>query len=281
MSIKTQNKIFIVNVIYILICFSNAFVFSQEKIKVHASGTSITRDLTPKEALNEAILDAQKKAYNKVGIKENISVSSILLTESNGEEVNKYFNEISSIESNANIVIDSIYLEKRSFDEYGNLIISVDIDATVFKYNKEKDHSFFFTIKGLKDTYYENETISFSFTPSQNGYLKIFVLNEKETILLYPYQNSKLEYLSDKPDSLFRRNKKIDFPIHPAYKPGYSIEIETDRNYEINKLVFVYLKKDIPLHDSITNSMNLFRWIYSIPLDQRNIQFCTLVLKKR
>ena len=278
MVIKNQNKVFIVVVIFILTCFSNAF--AQDRIKVHVSGTSITRDLTPKEALEEAILDAQKNAYIKAGVKENISVSTILLTESNGETVNKYFNEISSIESNANIVIDSVYSEKRSFDDYGNMVISVDIDATIYKYNKVKDPSFFYKIEGLKDTYNENETISFSFTPSQNGYLKIYAINDSSSILLYPFKNPDIFYLSDKPDSLFHKGISVEFPIHSAYKPGYSIEINGNKKKEINTLIFVYSKKDYPWINNITSLRNILNWIYNIPISERCMSIKSALLIK-
>jgi hypothetical protein len=278
MVIKNQyNWHFTILVLFFFACICS--VSAQKEIRVHVSGNSISRDLTPKEALKEAILDAQKNAYKKAGIKEHVSVSSILFTESNGEQVKNYFNEISSIESNANIIVDSVYKEKRSFDDYGNMIMSVEIDATIFKYEKQKDPSFFFKIDDLKDTYYENESISFLFTPSQDGYLKIFAINDSSTILLYPYKNPIAEYLSDKSDSLFKKGVSIKFPIHSAYKPGYSIEINASKETEINTLIFVYLKNDIPWIEREVNFYNILYWMYNITINQRYIQYKSITIK--
>jgi len=272
-----KYQCFFVLVFFVFLCTTG--ISAQEKIKVHASGTSISRDITIKEALKEAIIDAQTNAYKKAGITEHVSVATILFEESSGDEVKKYFSDISTIESNASIIVDSIYPEKRSFDESGNMVISVKIDATVFKYNKKKDPAFFFNIEGLKDTYYENEFISFSFTPSQDGYLKIFVIDNMEAIMLYPFKSPIAEYLSDEKYRLFRKGETVNFPIDPAYKPGYSIELDADKETEINNLFFVYIKKDIPWIESNVSIRKILLWIYNIPIDQRSIKFQSVTIR--
>ncbi len=277
----TNNwKIKTILVTLYLITFYIEPVWAQNKIKVHVSGTSISRDITPKEALQEAIFEAQKRAYKEVGITEDVSVITTSFENSNGNKVNRYFNEISTIEANAAILVDSVYPEKRSFDEYGNMIIKVEIDATVYKYNKKKDPSLFFQIKGLKDTYYENELISFSFIPSQDGYLKIFSVNGKEAILLYPYKNPISDYLSDRPDVLFRKGVSVEFPIHPAYKPGYSIELSDENKSEIDNLIFVYTKIDVPWIRNKVNLNNILKWIFKIPIDLRVMQIKSIIQKQ-
>jgi len=263
----------------IVIFFSSANVQAQRKIKVHVLGTSISIDKTPKNALEDALKDAKEKALKKAGIKELVSVSRLLFEESSMSDYKNYFNEISTIESNANIIIDSVYTERRSFDEFGNMIVSVEIDATVFKYRKKKDSTFFFNIDGLKDVYYENEYISFSFIPSQDGYLTIFVLNETETILLYPFEDMNQKHLSDVKNKLFKKNEKIFFPIHKAFKPGYTIELETEDKDEMSIFIFVFTKDNIPWIENKTDRKTILNWIYKIPLDQREIHYRSILLK--
>ncbi|MBC8147278.1 MAG: hypothetical protein H8E98_04770 [Bacteroidetes bacterium] len=276
------NNVWNIIVFFIILFLSFnrlTLIQAQEKIKVHVSGTSISLNKTPKEALKQAIFDAQQKAYGAAGIIEDISVSTTLYESSTENEVNRFFSEISTIESNASILVDSVYPEKRSFDEFGNMVVQVEIDATVFKYKKEKDWSFFFRIGGLKDTYYENESISFDFTPSQNGYLRVFEVNEKDAFLLYPYNSTISDYLNDKPDQLFLKDEIVCFPVHPAYKPGYSIELETKDEPEINNLIFVYLKRNIPLLDDRLNLNIILKWIFNIPVDQRSVEFKSITVK--
>lgn len=278
MSIKVRNTTYLIFFL-IVIFFCSTNVLAQKKIKVHAKGTSISLDKTPKNALKDALKDAKEKALKKAGIKELVSVSRLLIEESSINDYKKRFSEFSSIESNANIIVDSVYTEKRSFDEFGNMIIIVEIDATVFKYKKKKDSSFFFKIDGLKDVYYENEHISFSFTPSQEGHLTIFVLNEKEALLLYPFEDMNQKYLSDVKNKLFKKNEKINFPIHQAFKPGYSIELENKNKDEISNFIFVFTKNNYSWIEGRINKNTILNWIYKIPLDEREIVFRSILLK--
>jgi len=253
----------------------------QETIKVRATGVSISRDITPKEALNAAIKDAQQNAYLKAGIAEQVQVASIQYEISTPSSVYRLFSEISSIESNAQIIIDSIYPESRKFDENGNMIITVDIDATVYMQEEKSDPTFYFNIDGLKDTYYENEIISFSITPTQDGYLKIFAINSvNKAYLLYPYTHPTISYLSDKNDSLFRKGVPTYLPVHEAYRPGYSVEMQTSYPSEINNLIFVFLKKNIAWTEKDYNLNSILKWIYEIPCDSRSIQNKTVVIKR-
>ncbi|UMB54542.1 hypothetical protein MKD41_03490 [Lutibacter sp. A64] len=276
MTIKIDSKFYFL--FLFLLVFTN--FYAQKKIKVHkVSGISISRDKTPLKALEEAIKDAQINALRKAGVTEQVSVSTMLFNESNGETIKNYFNEISNIELQANIVTEKVYPEVRKFDENGNMVVSVDIDATIFKYNTKKDPLLFFKVNDLKDVYYENDLISFSFIPSLDGYLKIFVINKNETFLLYPFENKNQDYLSDSKNKLFRKNEKVFFPIHDAYKPGYSIELNNKEIAESSVLIFVFTKKNIPFIDDKVNVKTILNWIYNIPIDERKLLFKNLLLK--
>ncbi len=268
--------------IFLLIIFFQfcLICLSQEETKVHTSGTSISRDISPKEAIQEALKEAKVNAYRRAGIAEQVSVLSILREESNGKIFQQFFNEISVIESNASLVVDSIYPEINSFDKYGNMIVTVEIDATVFKYSNNRDPAFFFKVEGLKETYYENEHINFSFIPSQNGHLKIFTINENDVILLYPYANPDAEYLSDEKERMFIKGETVRFPIHPAYQPGYSIEINSGKETEINNLIFIYTKNNIPILDKKLKMREVYYWIANIPPDLRSSRYYTIIVKK-
>lgn len=248
-------------------------VYGQEILKVHAKGEAeIAGDISPEKALGKAILDAQVNAIRKAGIPEYISVTTLLDQKDDNMDFSYRFNELSAIEVNANVLIDSIYPEKKSIDAFGNVIVQVEIDARVYKYNKSRDPAFFFEIEGLKNSYYENEDISFSLTPSQDGFLRVFVINDKETYVLYPYTDPESDYLSDK-DRLFKKGETVRFPIHPAYQPGYAVELPEETEREDNQLIFVFLKKDIPFIERRINRGNIEKWIYQIPIDQRSVRF--------
>jgi hypothetical protein len=259
----------------------NSFCFSQETKKVLSSGRSITRDLSPEAAKNKAIEDAKQNALRKAGLSESIYVASLLYSRQTNKEVFQRFDEISSSEINGAIIVDTILGEKRSWDENNNMIIDVEIASTIFKYYDKIDPAFAFKVEGLKENYCESERILFSFTPTMSGFLKIFTISDNETHLLYPFKSQIAKYLDDKEDSLFLKNKTLNFPIHPAYKHGFSVKINSDLETENILLIFLFLKKNIPFQEKILNSKTVFRWIFEIPLDQRVVEYKSITLTKK
>lgn len=266
---------------FIIFCFLfSCICYGQRKQRVNATGISISNDLTPKQGEQEALKEAKIEALRKAGIKELLSVSSVLFEQSRGDSFSNFFNEISTSEMLANIVTDSIFNIKRSFDEYGNMIVKVEILATIFKSRTKKDYTFFFEITGLREVYYESDYISFSFLPSKKGYLKIFAINELDSYLLYPFIHDQYDHLSDKGNELFMAGEKVEFPIHQSFKPGYSVELEgTDS--ENTLLIFVYTKSFIPWLEDEISLRSLSKWIYNIPVDQRVHSFRNIIINSR
>ncbi|MDN3642243.1 hypothetical protein QWY87_06000 [Lutimonas halocynthiae] len=263
-----------------ILCLLFSSIHAQEQITVHASGISVSRDKTPKEALNEALIDAKKNALLKAGIFENLVVSNLLYTYGNEQNVETFFHGISNSELTANILIDSIHSESNRFDEYGNMIISVEIEAVVYAYDQTRDPGFFFDLNGLKEVYYENEHIAFSFVPSQNGYLTIFAFNESESFVLYPFDNKEYEYLSDEKERVFIKEVMVSFPINEAYDPGYAIEMNKPLTDEASLLLFIYTKNHIPWIDQQISLESVRSWIYEIPINEREVVYRNVLLKQ-
>ena len=216
----------------------------------------------------------------KAGISESINVTSLLYTSQKNKELLQLFDEISTSEINGAIIVDTILNEKRYWDEYNNMLIEVEVASTIFKYSGKPDPTFSFKIERLKEIYNEEEKIFFSFTPSQDGFLTIFTITENEIQLLYPYKSQIAPYLDDKNDSLLLKNKTVNFPIHPAYKSGYTAKIKSDSKTENSTLIFVFVKQNIQLPFTNLDSKSVFRWIYGIPINQKVVQFRNLVVSK-
>ncbi len=263
-----------------ILCLLFSSIHAQKQVRVYANGISVSRDKTPKEALEEALTDAKKNALLKAGISEKLVVSNLLYAHGNEQNIETYFHGISNSELTANILIDSIHAERNKFDQYGNMIISVEIEAVVYAYEKPKDPGLFFDISGLKEVYYENEHIAFSFEPSRNGYLTIFVFNENESFLLYPFENEAYDYLSDEKERLFVKEAMVSFPINQAYDPGYSIEMNNPLTDEASLLLFVYTKNHIPWIDQQISLESVRSWIYEIPMNEREVVYRNVLLKQ-
>lgn len=262
------------------LCLLCGSIYGQKQVRVFADGVSVSRDKTPVEALEEALTDAKKNALVKAGVSENLLISNLLFAHGTERDVDTYFHSISNTELTANILIDSIYTESNRFDQYGNMIVSVEIEAMVYAYERPRDQGFFFELGELKDVYYENEPIVFSFTPSMDGYLTIFSFNEEESYVLYPFDHMEYDYLSDIKKQLFVKEEKVLFPINEAYAPGYSIELDNDLSEETSILLFVYTKKYVPWIDEDISLHSVRSWIYEIPIDQREVTYRSLILKR-
>lgn len=246
---------------------------SQEKFQVFAKGKSISPgNLSPRDARNDAINMAKRNALRNAGIKESVSFSSVLFTSEENYDFSQLFSEISVIESDGEIIVDTV-IDKYLDIVNENLVCEVEIGATIFKYNSKKDSGFGFNVEGINDVYFTSENLSFSFTPSQNGYLRIFNVNKNKTSLIYPSH-------FDNKHNLFIKDKTISFPVSPAYQPGYTLQIDNTRDdSEINNLIFVYTRKNITL-PSIFNINDLLKWIYSISPDERTVKYYNLIIKR-
>lgn len=267
----------------ILCCFIGLLfgpIQAQEQIRVHTYGSSVSRDKTPMEGLEEALLDAKRNAFLKAGVSEHLIVSNLIHTYGSTQSSETYFHGISNTEIGANILVDSIYNQQNEFDPHGNMRVSLEIDALIYTYKKPKDSGFFFEISHLKDVYYENEFINFSFTPSSDGYLTVFVFNTDESYVLYPYENVIYDYLSDEKEQLFIKEEQVFFPVNKAYDPGYSVEVTDSSKDEASLILFVFTKKHIPWIQEQVSLESVRSWVYEIPIDQRNVLYRNVLLKQ-
>ncbi len=254
-------------------------LFAQKKIPVTASGKYEARDLTLEEVKNKAIEEAKRNAMVEAGIAENVSVTDFLYTFEDNEKFKEIFQSFVSTETGAEIIVEEVRETNRDINEFGNILIEVEIDAIIFKHKKEIDRSFIFKVEGIREFYYENDPLTFSFKPSAKGYLKIFNVTDKTAFLLYPYEDPANEMLNDDKNKLFIADQKVDFPINKNMD-GYYFGIDTPGNdKEYNLLIFVYTKSNIPFMEDPDVS-NIMKWIYEMPLDERAVEQYGIVVRK-
>lgn len=254
---------------------------AQKKVNLTAKGMYISRDLTPEQTKRKAIEEAKREALNKAGVSETIQVSDFLYQFEDNEKFQEIFQGFTSTETGGEVMVNEIISETKNFDEDGNMIVEVEIDATVFIHKEESDKSFRFTVKGIDEFYDAGEFMRFEFTPLKDGYLKIFNVTEVGADILYPYKNMANPMLNEQQDKLFEKGKKYDFPISDLFdEKGYELVFETPgKDKEFNLLIFVFVKKDYPFLEqpSVNSIMN---WIYSIPADERMVEQHGFVIRK-
>jgi hypothetical protein len=255
-------------------------LFSQKEIKITARGSYEARDLTLEEVRNKAIDEAKKNAMVKAGIAENVQVSDFLYTFEDDEKFKEIFQSFVSTETGAEIIVEEVKELNRNINEYGNIHIEVEISAVIFKHNDKKDPSLVIKVDGIKESYLENDPLDFTFTPSRDGFLKIFNVTDESAFILYPYNDPAYDYLNDDPERMFKKNEKIHFPVNQNMD-GYYFGIDNEnKSKEYNLLIFVYTRDNIPFMDEVKVN-DIMRWIYKIPLDERIVEQYGIVVKRK
>jgi hypothetical protein len=264
-------------IVFIAFIASNSF--GQDKIIVTATGSYEARDLTLDEVKKRAIEEAKLNAMVKAGISENVKVSDFLYTYEDEEKFRDIFQFFISTETGADIMVENVRELKRDINEFGNILIEVEIDAAIYKHNEEKDPTFKFVVNGIRDIYYENDPLDFSFEPSRDGYLKIFNVAADDAFMLFPYHDDGNSYLNDEDNRLFKKKIKVNFPVNKMID-GYYFQLEQkNQTSEFNLLIFVFTKEDYPFLGEV-DVPNIMKWIFDIPLDRRDVQQWGIIVKK-
>jgi hypothetical protein len=264
----------------LLIIIGSLGTRAQNKTTIVATGSFISSDLTPEQTKAKAIEEAKRNALVKAGVSETVSFTDFSYKYEDNKRFNEIFQAISSIQTGGEIIVDEILNESRSFNEYGNMQVEVEIEATIYRHKQKADPTFLISVQGIDEVYNHEDLLTFSFTPTQNGYLKIFNVTENETSLLYPYRDSENPSYNDKTNYLFEGEKTVQLPLHPAFDEGYFLEVSnSDKTEEFNILIFVFTKQNIPyIEKPDFNSM--MKWIYAIPPDERVTLQEGFVIKK-
>lgn len=244
-------------------------VGAQQTIRIkNAVGTCVIANISPEKAKETALFNAKLDALRKAGIAENIIVDIT--------QMGEVFLETSNLEIGGGITdFDFVGDDIKLLEEGGAklLVAEVVINATVIKYDKESDPSFRIQVKGIKSAYREKETLTFSVTPYQNGYLRIFLFEEDGTgEQLYPDKEKE-------PDMLFSKDGTIKFPLNSQYY--YRLEkSDKTKTREVNRILFLFFKDEIHFAENRITLQAVSNWKTKISPDRRTQVFTEFAIEK-
>lgn len=256
--------------LFLPICLLVAFdSMSQKKHKVKSVKGEwvISNDITIPQAREKAIVEAKLEALRQAGVPELISESNLSYVSESENGMNNLFESITNADIFGEISEFKIVKEEKKINDLGNFIYDVWIDATVVIHKELKDPGFGFDVKGIKSSYDSPDALSFSVAPWKDGYIRIFIVSEDEGTQLYP---SKFEQ-----QTLLIAEKEIVFP-----SKGFKYEIFTEKKTEINYLIILLTKQDIPFKEKET-PQNILRFISSINPSQKTLKTFSLLIKKK
>lgn len=245
--------------------FTTAFSQQFTEIK-NVKGSCVIKNITPGEAKRRAITRAKEEALRRAGVAEHVSASKTIIKTEDNEAFNEFYNSITNTDLEGIVSNYKLVSHKNKTDEFGNLICEVVINATVVTYETESDPEFDFKITGVKEIYEDKEKMNFSILPYQEGYLRIFLIDDNDSsISLFPNDWEKIRE--------FSKEVEINFPIDVHYT------LEAKKPVDRDVIVFVFTKKNIPFKNEI-NYDNILEYIYSIPRNQRALQYYSFVIRK-
>jgi hypothetical protein len=261
------------NCFFLLVMFAGLSAFSQTTNVRSCKGIAfISGDISPNQAKNLALVDAKINALKQAGVDEKLNSCQVLFTSEVKNEYSQFFSSDIQSEMQGAIKSYSILSEKIYCKNEVEIICEITIDATVIKYDAKPDPAFDLKVEGIKPMYSSGDNLNFDIKASQNGYLTIFNITDTEATQLYPNEfetQSKLDKL-----------KAYKFPVAKIdYTLGSGL-----KKQETDRLIFVLTKNPIPFikmnKDQVTSNESIFAWIYSIPPDQRKVEYFSFSVQK-
>lgn len=244
--------------------------------------------MSPEEVVNRAIDEAKKAAMSQAGIQENIaSFQSLLKFESSGKYEEMFQSDVLLDIQGTVTDIDIIGKPVRELTPDGGTKAIVTMNCTVLEYENKRDPEFDAWIDGIKPVYKNNDGMMFTIKPSKDSYVRIFFVSDKsESNLLFPS-----EYEADR---LFKASTTIPFPVDAAKFESYPVSTEFQQ--ENFKVIFVFLKKNIPYTEvsssqvkmdekgnnllQVVSYKNIYKWISGIAPDQRVVKTVPISIHK-
>lgn len=249
---------------------------SAEKI-IEVSGINVevqvVNDVSPNEARKTALNEAKIEALRKAGIGETVSSQQLLYTSEINNDFTDFFSSGTQIEIKGAVQSYVIISEKLYCKEIsGDIYYSITIDAKVIKYSTSADPGFDVKVEGVKPVYVHNTNLKFSLRSTLDCHLLIFSIGDNSTSVLFPsqYENS----------FEIKSHEEYGFPISEI---NYTMYVDSGK-IETNRLVFLFTKKKLDYikvdAGGLTTKEDLFSFIYSIPPDERKIEYLSYMITK-
>jgi len=235
---------------------------SEEKIKGVVAVAVGGATQTPEQVKQKAIDNAKVEALKKAGIEENINSYSDYFRSESDNTMGELFT--SDVLSNIRGSVKDIEVleAKMGFTPEGQIQCTVTLNCTVVKYNTEKDLTFDAYVDGIKMVYKEGDGLEFKIKPTANCYVRAFMFTPNSAFILLPNQIEQPFMMIANTEYSYPYNAKI-----------YELDAGGGKR-ELNRLVLVLVKKDIPYTGEVDYKA-ITDWIMTIPPDERVIKSFT------
>jgi Domain of unknown function (DUF4384) len=227
----------------------------------------ISNDITPIQARANAIDQAKAEALRNAGATEYVAESSLLYKTEKDKKLEDIHKSVTSVDVSGEISGFQVIREEKKLNEYGSLTYEVWINASVILHKTSKDPGFVVDVKGIQESYRSPEELIFEIMPAKEGFLNIFILGDDESLLLYPNKFEKREKFEGGTTYKFPRSRALDY------------EVSAEEGMEVNYLVLLYTKSEIPFLKEATTE-NILQFIAGIDPIQKCVKSHSILIRK-
>ncbi len=256
-------------ILIVLVCTLLPQLLLSQTVRVEgAAGRWPIVNITPEKAGELALGEAKKEALRLGGVEEVVRSTDALYSRSE-RSYSQLFSSFSTVEMQGAVVDYAIVDTRQEKDIDGRFYAVVVIDALVKKYSSRPDPQFVLAVAGLEAGGYKaGDAVRFSVTPAQEGFLKIFLVEDSQ-------KASQLFPNPKEPDRKFAAGARVFFPTNRTIR--YTAEKSSAGKVEHNYLVLVYTKDNIPWSGETTYE-NLLKWINAIEPSGRCVVFEEIII---
>jgi hypothetical protein len=264
MEILTKIRLFSVA---LALCGSSCCLGQETKKMQDIKGEwVISNDITPVQAREKAIDQAKAEALRLAGVPEYIVESNLSYKSEQDLALKDIHESLTSIDVSGEISAFQVMREEKRKNEFGNLIYEVWINASVVLHNSSRDPGFTMSVNGIRESYHSPEELVFDLNPAKEGFLNVFILNDRESSHLYPNKIEKPEKFDGGKSYKFPRSRALDY------------EVSSKTGMEVNYVVLVYTKTEIPFVDEET-SENILQFIARIEPSQKCMKTYSILIR--
>jgi hypothetical protein len=251
----------------VALCASSGFAQETRAVEGIKGEWIISNDITPIQARANAIDQAKAEALRAAGVAEYVAESSVLYKTEKDKKLEDIHKSVTSVDVSGEISGFQVIKEEKKLNEVGNLTYEVWINATVVLHKSSKDPGFNVSVKGIQDSYRSPEELFFEMIPAKEGFLNIFILDDDESLLLYPNKFEKREKFAGGETYKFPRSRALDY------------EVSAEEGMEVNYLILLYTKTEVPFLKEAT-SENIMQFIAGIDPAEKCVKSYSILVRK-
>lgn len=219
----------------------------------------VSNDITPKQAQEQALLEAKKEALRKAGIVENVWSVFGQVSKSNNDDFFESSNTLSALSINGMVRVTKKEITEEFDKERGVMFKVATIDCEVIEDNSS-DVEFEIEVTEIAEVYKQGEPITFNVkVHNRDAYLKIFWFDDEKGEILYPN--------SYEPEMLLKANQVYSFPVNQSIDYEASMG-DSSNGLHQNNMLFVATKEAIPYIGEV-NFKTVIEWTFKLPASKR------------